>query len=434
MKAQSIGHLWRKLEPAIVILLLTIFPTDVDLAPPIRTAVNLFAYVIIYPLILGCWKRFIYVCTKDWTLFFLLVVAVVSTSWSVAPAVTSLRLRALIRTMMIGVYLATRYTPEEITKLFSKVFLLSGFLSYAAIFLIPSYGIKPANAEGDLGWAGIYGFKNGLSTIMAFAATLALVNFIYGKKYHLRLLSLVGFFLAVLAIVLSKSSTGVISLASAIALVPLFKIIKLHYKQRVVLTIGALMLALGIGILGVNNFNAIFSDVLGKDSNLTGRQPLWQGILSVANERPWLGYGYGGAFWNSPFGVEATIRNPLRWPPPDADLSNFHSHSGYVELFTQLGWLGCSIFIINCIFLLYRVVSLAILTKKIDYFWMLQVLVIILVFNYSEAPSLLNANQLPWVLYVSISLSSAVQKTRIKREKHFSYLTPTPEIGFAENS
>ncbi|MBF2067350.1 MAG: O-antigen ligase family protein [Calothrix sp. C42_A2020_038] len=418
MKAQLIGQLWRKLEPGIVILLLLIFPADVDLAPPIRSAVNVFAYIIIYPLILGCWKRFIYVCTKDWTLLLLLIIALASTSWSVAPEVSNLKLRALIRTMMIGAYLVARYTPVELTQLLSKVFILSGFLSYAAILLIPSYGLKASNVEGDLGWAGIYVFKNGLGSIMTLAATLALLNFLSGNKK--RFLSLIGFALAVILIIFSKSSTSVVSLVSAIALVPLFKIVRQHYKQRVVLGIAALIVAIGIGILSVSNLNVIFSDILGKESNLTGRQPLWEAIISVAEERPWLGYGFGGAFWNSAFGVEAARRNPLGWPPVDADLTNFHSHNGYIELFTQLGWLGCSIFIINSIFILYRVISLIMTTKKMENFWMLQILTIIFIFNYSEVPTLLAANQLTWVLYVSISLSSAVQKTRIKRERYLN--------------
>jgi O-antigen ligase len=414
LKAQSIGHLWRKLEPGIVILLLLVFSADVDLAPFLRTGVNIFAYVIIYPLVLGCWKRFLYVCTRDWTLLLLLVVALTSFFWSVAPEVTSLKLRALMRTMMIGGYLAARYTPLEQKQLLSKVLILSGFFSYAAVLLLPSYGIKFASADGDLGWTGIYGFKNGLGTMMNLGATLALLNFLHGKKN--RLLSLVGFCLAVILIVCSKSSTSLISLASAIALLPIYKIMKQHYKLRIVFFISALLLSVSVAILALTNLDTIFTNFLGKEATLSGRQPLWGAIVSVGNERPWLGYGFGGAFWNSPFGLEAISRNPLGWPPLDSDLTKFHSHSGFVELFTQLGWLGCSIFALNFVFVFYRVITLAISTKKIEYFWMLQILIIFVVFNYTEAPTILVANQFMWVLYVSICLSTAIQKGRIKRE------------------
>ncbi|MBA3921989.1 MAG: O-antigen ligase family protein [Nostocaceae cyanobacterium] len=417
MKQQSISNFLRTIEPGIVILLLLLFPADVDLPPLIRKGVNIFAYLITVPLVIGCGKRFLYVVTRDWTLLILLALALASYFWSVAVDQTSMMLTALLRTMMLGAYLATRYTPKEQTQLFTKVFILSGILSYAAILLLPSYGIKFTD-EGEVGWSGIYTFKNGLGSIMNLGATLALLNAFFNRKH--RLILLIGFGLALILIVFSKSSTSLVSLLCASMLLPLYKVMRQHYKLRIILYGAVLICSICIFIFILHNADGIFTKFLGKEATLTGRLPLWGGIMDVASERPWFGYGYGKAFWNSIYGIEAVKRNPLRWPPANSDLSQFHSHNGFLELFTELGWLGCALFLINLVIVLYRVISLASLTKSKENFWLLQVITIMIIFNFTEACTILEANQLMWILYVSISLSTAIQKERIQREYRLS--------------
>ncbi len=413
MKQQSINNFWLAVEPVIVILLLLLFPADVDLPPLIRKGINIFAYLITVPLVIGCGKRFLYVVTRDWTLLLLLIVALASYFWSAAMGQTLMTLTALLRTMLLGAYLATRYTIKEQTQLFTKVFIISGILSYVAIILLPSYGIKFTD-EGVVGWSGIYTFKNGLGSIMNLAASLALLNAFFSRKY--RSILLIGFGLALILILGSRSSTSLVSLLCASMLLPLYKIMRQYYKLRVILYGAVLLSSICLAIFVLNNSDIIFTKFLGKEATLTGRLPLWGGIIDVASERPWFGYGYGKAFWNSIYGIEAVKRNPLHWPPANSDLSTFHSHNGFLELFTELGWLGCALFLINLLVVLHRVIALASLTKSKENFWLLQVITIMIIFNLTEACTILEANQLMWILYVSISLSTAVQKERIKRE------------------
>jgi O-antigen ligase len=413
LKVQSLGYIWRRIEVWIVICLFLLLPNDIALPQSLRTGINALAYIIVIPLILGCWKRCLYLGTRDLTLILPHIIAISSIVWTVAPSTTSDSIRGLIRTTLIGIYLAARYSPLEITQLFARIFTLAGFFSYIAIFLFPSHGIKPSNADGVLGWAGIYTFKLGLGSAMSLAAILALLNTLHGKNN--RLLSLIGFFLAVTLIIFSKSSTCIIALVAGLFILPLYSISKQQYKFRVLMFMTGLLLSIAVAALVAINFELIMVEVLGKEPTLTGRLPLWQAIIDQASERPWLGHGYGRAMWNSIYGLQAIRKNPLGWPSVNDDISKFHSHNAFLEIFTQIGGIGLSLFLINYVIVLWRLSSLVLSTKKAEYFWMIQSTIVMTVAGFTDGNWILEANQTAWMLYVSFCLSSALQQERIRK-------------------
>jgi len=63
---------------------------------------------------------------------------------------------------------------------------------------------------------------------------------------------------------------------------------------------------------------------------LTGRVPLWREVLTYIEERPWLGYGYGG-FWNVP---------RMRRISENQGWQIAHSHSAYLETVLNVGVIG----------------------------------------------------------------------------------------------
>ncbi len=65
-------------------------------------------------------------------------------------------------------------------------------------------------------------------------------------------------------------------------------------------------------------------------ASLSNRLPLWTQLMASVQERPWLGFGYGG-FWNE--ARAARISHDQGWPVPNA-------HDTYLDQVIILGWPG----------------------------------------------------------------------------------------------
>lgn len=90
--------------------------------------------------------------------------------------------------------------------------------------------------------------------------------------------------------------------------------------------------------------------------------------------------------------------------------TSFHAHNGYVDIFLQLGLIGLLTFFVNLFLTLKRVIILFIYSRSIEYAWMLQFIALFCLLNFSDSCILL-VNTF-WVVYVSISLSSAIEFKR----------------------
>lgn len=161
------------------------------------------------------------------------------------------------------------------------------------------------------------------------------------------------------------------------------------------------------------NLQFITVDLLGKDVKLTGRIPLWNYLIQRGLEKPWLGYGYGG-FWTNPQEVLQIALN-VPWMSAIAEGNiKAHAHNAYIDLFLQLGWLGLSLVTLSFVTILFRVVFLLGLTRQIEYFWMLQLLLFMFMGNMANnSGEFLAYRSLYWVLYVSAACSTAIHLKRI---------------------
>jgi O-antigen ligase len=249
---------------------------------------------------------------------------------------------------------------------------------------------------------------------MALGCGIFLLTAVDSKK--LRWIALAALSLMVLLLLLSQSKTALILLLLTLLMLPMHRVVRQQYKLQVFIYLIALVLIGSVAVFIVSNLEFIIVDTLGKDLEFNGRVPIWILILDKAFERPWLGYGFAG-FWTSPeslyvlnnswAGTQASIEEGVR----------FHAHNGFIDLFIQLGLLGLSLFIFNFIKVFLKVISVLNYTKAVEFFWMLQFLVLMLVFNLSEAITILSTGTL-WTLYVSIALSTAVQQNRIRKTQY----------------
>lgn len=406
MNTKSIKHLGRKVEPVIFCLVL-LYGWDLDLPPAIGGVMKAASYGILILLILPRWKQCTYVATRDIPLLLLLGIAFLSIFWSAAPNFTADDGKALLRSTLFGVYMATRYTPKEQMQLLGWLLGLAGVFSLVFALAMPSYGI--ANTNNEISWKGIFVHKQYLGRQMALGFVIFLLTTIDSKKY--RSIALIGLSFTAILILLSRSKTALILLLLSLLMLPLYKAVKQHYKLKAFIFLIGLLLIGSMAILILSNLEFILVDTLGKDLDFNGRVPIWNLIIEKGLERPWLGYGYA-AFWTSPESL--FVMNNSWAGTEDLTGTRFHAHNGFVDLFIQLGFLGLSVFVFNFIKVFVRVVYILTSTKAIEYFWMVEFLTLMILFNLTEAITILSTGTL-WSLYVSIALSSAIQQNRLRR-------------------
>lgn len=425
-----------KLELVLVFLLL-FWNEHLNLPENINQAIKIANYIVIgfliirFILINRQQKFFFYVLTRDIPLMLLVGIALLSYFWSEAPLVTLNWSRRLLISTFLGVFLATRYTPRKQMYLLSWVIGIAAIFSLAVGFAFPSYGIDTEIGQ-ETTWRGIYAFKQYLARVMTIGAIVFLIIIFESKKA--RWIPLFGFALTSCLLLLSKGKTALVSFLVSISLIPLYKLIKLKYKLRTFLFAITLILGFFLIMLIFGNLETIIVDWMGKDLQFNGRTPIWQTSIEQALKRPWLGYGYK-AFWYSPVGLETAqgtwmIKAFFAQTNSITAYTSYpigHAHSGFLDLFLDLGLLGFVVFIISCSMLFARLFKLIAKRKTIEYFWMLEMIILTLLLQIAESNNILDGTNYLWIFYVSISLSSAVEYHRLKHKNIITLPKLTPK-------
>ncbi|MDJ0904156.1 MAG: O-antigen ligase family protein, partial [Xenococcus sp. MO_188.B8] len=411
-------NLWvRNLEVVVTIILLLNF-LGVTAPSPIPQLMKIVSYGIISILVILHWKRLFWIATRDIPLLLLVGTALASVFWSAELGSTLNACRGLLRTFLFGAYLATRYSIKEQMKILTWVFGIGAILSLVVALVIPSYGIASRVAIRGA-FTGIFPYKNYLGYSMVLGAVIFLFTALQERK--LSWLAWSGFCLTVTLTVLTKSSASLVCLLVLLSLMPIYQLIKLQYKTRVILVCLVCILLGSAAIIISGNLETILVDILGETTEFSGRTPIWTlTIEKVLEEQPWLGYGIN-AFWKTDAG-SYVISNI--WPLAnlrDALLKqSFNFHSSYLAVFAGLGFLGLSWYAISLVTVFIRVVILLVSTKKILFFWCLQFLIFILIGGFADdIVSILNSSSY-CAIYVSICLSTAVEYRRLR-----PFLKPT---------
>ncbi|WP_016952923.1 O-antigen ligase [Anabaena sp. PCC 7108] len=406
MTNKFLQQLFRYFETVSVVLLL-LFAETLNIPSVVDKSINAVSYLIVTILVISQFKRIVYVLTRDISLLLLVMIAVLSNLWSEAIDVTSIQSRSLLRTTFFAAYLASRYSPRELISLLSSTISISIITSFAASIAIPSFGTGVVN--GKLTWKGIYAFKQYLARFMAIGSLVFLMK-ILDKKYN-TWLAFLGLVSSLILILQSQSKTALILFIFSLLVLPIFTILKQSAGIRLIsLLIFATIFSSIVTIISLN-LEFILVDLLGKDMELNGRIPVWTLVIEKALERRWFGYGYA-AFWYSDEAYYI-VKNSWASLSVGNEVSRFHSHNGFVDLFTQLGFVGLGLFIINLINLFNRLIKIIIITKTLESFWMLQVLLIKIILNTVELITILSPSNIFWILYVYIALSSAVWYRRL---------------------
>jgi O-antigen ligase len=381
--------------------ILTIKPAqEISLSPlggdKVDTLLNIISYLILFYLILLYWKNFLYVVTKNPLQFLLLAILLFSLLWSEDLRNGMTYARGLIRIYLIAIYLAFRYTLKEQIRFIALALGLGASLSMLFSTFMPDYIHKAPELEGM--WTGIYGHKNELGYMMAWSTGVFLHLGLSVNRYRWLMWVLCG--ISICLIILSRSTTSLTLVLTMVLLLPFYQFLKkTNYKLQVIMMSLGLMLLICFCLLLMNNVETLVG-TSGKDLTLNGRSDLWEGVISKVWERPWFGYGYYG-FWNS--SAASNLRLTYQWAS--------NSHNGFIDLLLDLGFLGFLVFaagFMRCLFMaLSRITYLA---KKPEDYWPVQMLILIIILNFTEARLLTPSWN--WLMYVTTALTLSVEYQR----------------------
>lgn len=261
----------------------------------------------------------------------LIGLALASTAWSSAPAISLQRALALAGTTAFAVWLASTYTLEMLVR---RIAVAGAFaLASSAVFVVafPDIGVSTGATEGA--WKGVFAHKNALGRI----ATLVGITSLYLALSRSRQQWLWWCMTAAAAIMGlgANSLTSLIIAVIAVLAVPVGGLAARHSQARALMVLVIFGLAAGSITLASDVLPSITA-ALGRDTTLTGRTELWGLVFSSAEERAWFGHGFA-AFWLGWTGPSQSIWSQLRWQPP-------HAHNGFLDVLLNLGVVGLAVF------------------------------------------------------------------------------------------
>ncbi len=358
----------------------------------------IFLYIVIYAisfcLLILRWKKLLPLIAKGWPICLFTGLVIFSNVWSHIPSATINSTFLFAGTTSFAFYLASRYSIKEQLQLLGWVFIVIILMSFIFAFMPPNYGIMGGVHAGA--WRGIYMHKNGFGPFMSIAA---IVFFLLAKSRSSTFArpELMWAFcgVSIILIILSRSSSAMVNIViMSLALFSL-PILRLKYEWMLPILLGITSLSIFLYTMAMSQSNIIF-DLLGKDSSLTGRTELWTYVTDMIRESPWLGYGYG-AFWQGLDGPSAYV-----WMAQS--FKAMHSHSGYLELFLDVGFVGFTLYMFIFLIGLQRAFLYIKQVKTADGLWPAIFFIFILVSNIAES-GMVQENSFLYITQTALLLS-----------------------------
>ncbi len=289
-------------------------------------------------LLYGIPRWFMTVLVRSWPIFALIGLALASIIWTADTGTTLRRSFALVLSTGFVIFLVARFELRDLTRIVlaaASVFVVFGYLAV----LVPGVGIT--GGGGYVGsWRGFTGQKNEFGRVLGILLGVAPI-LILATRGLVRQLWIAVALMALPLMIMSESRTP---FASFLVALPTMVGISILATGR----IGAAQISGGIRlILGSTAVFMIltvvlfvvplFLEFIGRDLTFTGRTAIWDYVLSRAEQRPWLGWGYR-AFWVE--GNRLPWAEFFAWRAEGNSVAPDHAHSAYVDMIAELGWIG----------------------------------------------------------------------------------------------
>ena len=395
-------------------------PQAVAAGNPLLQIAWIAVYVLMFVRALQHRRILLEIIRANKLLFAVAFFALLSTLWSSDPGVTLRRGVAVVATTVFGADLAARFSLRDQLKILAFVLGVVVVLSVFVQVLFP--GLVPtADSAYGSAWNGAFIQKNDFARIVVLATIVWVLLIPRGPQKSLTTTIVVG---GACALVLAtQSKTGLVVL---VAMLGWMRLLRFFQKRSTAwMAAGVLGLLIVAGIVSVSFDMDHATQMLGRDSTLTGRTQIWELSLQSAWHRPILGYGYS-AFWNvSPEALH--IRRLLHWDVP-------HAHNGFIELILELGFVGLGLMI--CLYLMALVRGVRYLKRNWsqESAWPLLYVVLTLMYQITEN-TIFVANTIFWMLLVAAicSITEIAPARSRKRVGETAYASAAmPRITFGE--
>jgi len=364
--------------------------------------VFLLIYAISLALLAFRSQRTLYFLKGNIWITLLVVIAVLSISWSTLPDVTFRKAISLIGATFFAIYLASRYSFEEQLKIYGWTFGIAIFFSFLFGIALPQYGISSLEAVGG-SWRGIYPHKNGLGQCMFVSfLTFYFLSVSPSQRKH-KLLFQTSYLLSIVLIILAQSGTSLMSVVFIFATSQVLNSLSLTSKKGVLFILLAIIIASLLLFAFFVNFETLLN-ANNKDITLTGRTPLWATLWEFVVQKPWLGYGYG-SFFSSASREGNLVWQVHTWVP-------VHAHNGYIHLWLHLGIVGLGILIFGYVKCMFGSLSKYLVSKNPKMLWVFLFLLYTVTLNITEVSFL--GSGIIWIMSLVAIYSMKINDTSIK--------------------
>lgn len=356
------------------------------------TLIRYFIWGTAILLLCARWKSAFLVARTDPFFWILTVILMASPLWSDFPDWAIPASREILQMTCFGWYLASRFSIKEQMKLLGIALGVGALLSVAVIFAIPAAGTHTVDHAGA--WRGVFVHKNEFGSRMVMAGMIAFLCATDRRPHRWGWLGLMG---ALILIVFSASRTALLYGLVMPSVIYLCRHFRWRGKSTVIALDFALLFIGGLISAVVLNWVALTASI-GKSPDISGRFPMWGSIVSSVQERPWFGFGRS-AFWapDSPYALKAGLAVSDGFIPPNA-------HNGFLDLLTDVGWVGFVLFTISLLIALFRAFKLVAKTRDTAYIWAFTFLVFLIANNMTES-LMLNLANMYWTFYIATALS-----------------------------
>ena len=277
--------------------------------------------------------------------------AVASILWSAWREATALTLLMLVLTTLQALFIGSVLTWREIVRSIGAalkwVLALSLLFELAvSIFvqgpILPGFVLPTEEVDPIVYWSrnnlfdggriqGILGNANLLGALALLSIVVFCIRFAARRAGRV----LLGFWIVLAAFLLYRAASATAYAAAAAVAVVLVTVLLMRRARRPGERTRYYIGYAVVGIAGVLTVwlgrNAIFA-ALGRDSDLTGRERIWEAVLARAGEHPVIGWGFSTPWITADPAFDGWII--------DHDQTVMQAHNMWVDVFLQLGAIG----------------------------------------------------------------------------------------------
>lgn len=243
-------------------------------------------------------RTFTALLLKDPFVLGLGLLAAVSASWSLIPAMSLRRSIQLLTFIYFGAYLAGRYSWREFVPVARWSLRFTLGLSCVLSLLAPEVGVHTGFHEGS--WRGLFPHKNYFGRYGGLCVSLALASRFSGlagsRRYFWTDLAL-----GLVVLIMADSRTG-IAVTTLVATCVISYEVWLRASRGLRLVLASASIIMGLALFGGLAIVLATLRTSALDGILTGRVSLWRVVIHFALERPWTGYGYSAFFYDQSIG------------------------------------------------------------------------------------------------------------------------------------